>query len=415
MLPAVARGAGYNIYEQGASVLGMGGAGTASVHDASAVYYNPAALTRLPGTQLYGGGTLLQPFTSFAGLAPYPGYGVTEKMKPQQFYPPTFYFARRFGEQAALGLGLNSPFGLGVEWENPDQFTGRYIVTKADLRTIHTGLSLAYAINPKWSVALGGNLMYAKVALQNRKFTAAPGGGGAALEVAKVALDSDYTPGYGWNLAFTFVPNPSWSVGGFYRSKFVVHTDGRADLTQMMTGNPTIDAAVAASLPPDQNVSTVLRFPAISSLGVAWKWGEAWTFEGDANFVEWSVFTDLPIFFEQSPSSNETIVENYDDTWQFRFGMERRAGAFTYRGGYYYDQPAAPDPSLSPILPDAGRNGGTLGLGYAFGKERRWTIDVYELALFLQHRHTYLVNRDGFDGHYRSYVNASGLSLAYRW
>ena len=53
----------------------------------------------------------------------------------------------------------------------------------------------------------------------------------------------------------------------------------------------------AASLPPDQDASTTLRFPAIWSAGLAWMPTSAWTAEVTANFTEWSVFRDLPIHF----------------------------------------------------------------------------------------------------------------------
>src|SRR5262245_51942275 len=85
--PDIADAAGYGIYKAGAAVIGMAGAGTASVSDASAVFYNPAVLPRIMGSgrdstrgMWYLGASGLYPFSSFAGINPYPGYGVTEKM-----------------------------------------------------------------------------------------------------------------------------------------------------------------------------------------------------------------------------------------------------------------------------------------------------------------------------------------------
>jgi long-chain fatty acid transport protein len=413
--PAAARSAGYSIYEQGAAVLGMAGAGVASVGDASAVFYNPGALTRLEGTQVLVGGTVLAPVTSFAGIAPYPGYGVTEEMERQYFFPPTVYVSHRLSHGWAAGAGLNAPYGLGIEWKDPDRFTGRYIATKADLKELNANLSAAWAPNPHCSAGVGLDLAFARVNLQNRKQAVVPGGGGAVADVAKIVLDSDYKSGWGWNAAISAAPAPAWKLAASFHSLVVVKPSGRATFTQIPTGNAAFDAGVAAALPPNQGVSTVLRFPATWTGAVAWSFRPAWTVEADANFFEWSAFKDLPIRFSQTPSANETLVEDYDDSWQFRVGAEHRLTRYTYRFGYYYDQAAAPDASLTPILPDANRHGATLGLGCAFGADKRWTLDLYELALFVENRSTNGVERDGYDGEYKSFVNAAGVGLGYRF
>ncbi len=414
VLPALALGAGYGIYEQGAAVLGMGGAGTAAVNDASAVFFNPAAMTGLAGTHVYAGGTFLQTSTSFAGVAPFPGYGVTEEAEKQHVFPATAYFTHRYAGPWALGLGYNSPFGLAMYWKDP-AFTGRYIVTRAELRTYSYSVVAARELRKNLSLGFGGNLVYIRSILANQHFIAAPGGGGGQYEVAQFALISNVTPGYGWNAGLHWTPGKSWKVGATYRGQVVIHADGDADITQFPTGDAQVDAAVTASLPPDQPASTVIRLPSIAAGGVAWNWGSAWTIAGDAVYTGWSAFKDLPIYFKYSTSSNERVVENYDDSFSFRVGAENRRPGLTWRAGYYYEKAAAPTESVSPTLPDANRQGATLGLGMGFGADKRLTVDVYGLAVFIQNRKTEGINRDGYEGEYKSFASATGVSLAYRW
>ena len=413
--PTGVQGAGYGIYEQGVAVLGMAGAGTASVHDPSAVFFNPAAMSWLSGAQIHAGGTALTTNTSFAGTNPYPGYGVTEQMRRQTFFPPTLYATRRYNDRWSMGVGINSPFGLGVDWQDPERFTGRYIVTRADLRAINGAVNWAYRVTPQLSLAAGGNILFAQVDLRRRVLVPSPGGGGGQVDVASVRLHSDYDPGYGWNAAVSYAPVPEWRLGAAYRGKIVVDTEGDAEFTQIPTGDPVFDAGVAATLPPDQGVSTVLRFPAIWSAGIAWLPAGTWTVEGAVVFTEWSLFRDLPLRFKQTPANDETIVEDYRDTFAFRFGAEHRLPAFTYRFGYYFEQAAAPAPSVTPLLPDAARNGATVGLGLPLDAGKRWQLDLYDLALFVDRRGTEGRERDGFDGEYKSFINAFGAGLTYRF
>ena len=420
LLPTHARATGYAIYEQGAAALGRAGAVTASVNNASAVFFNPAAMTRLEGTWIYVGGTALQPVTSFAGKGPNPGYGVTEDMVRQTFYPPTVYATHRFNEGWAVGAGLNSPYGLGVEWD-PNKFSGRYIVTKVDLQALNGSACLAWAPNAQWSFAAGADVLYTKVLLENRTLALVPGGGGGAVDVAETELKSGFTPGAGWNAAALYTPNSQWRMGAFYRSMVVVHVDG-ADATfkQIRTGNAVFDAGVAAGLPPAQGVSTVLRFPALWSAGAAFEPTPAWTVEADFLLYEWSVFKDLPMIFDVSTNRNTTRIEDYKDSWQIRTGAEHRRGNLAYRLGYYFDRSPAPERAVSPLLPDADRHGVSVGLGLALGTDQRWSLDVFELGLFVNRRYGYSTSTgesviDSYHGDYRTYVNMVGIGLGYRW
>ena len=412
LAPEQSGAAGYGIYEQGAAVLGRAGAGTASVDDASALFFNPANLTRLDGTRLYGGVSMLTPVSSFAGVDPYPGFGVTEEMTRQVFWPSNVYVTHAFSKDWAVGVGAFAPFGLGIEWKDPAQFTGREIVTRVGLQTVNANASIAHAFGAQWSVAAGFDLLFSHVELDRRVLEFKPGGGGGKVDVAEADLSSGYSPGPGWNVAVSFTPSDEWRFGATYRSKIVTPVDGDANLTQLPTGDPAFDIAVAAQLPPDQGVSTTLRFPAMWSFGAAWWPQPEWTVEADLNITEWSAFEDLPLYFDQSPSFDQTSIENYHDSIRISAGAEHRLPGWAYRFGYYFDQAAAPPESVTPILPDSHRHGLSVGAGLGSGPV---TLDVYELAIFVMKRSTNGVSRENYNGEYKTFVNAFGVSLAYRW
>lgn len=417
LAPAAALAAGYGIYEQGAAVLGMAGAGTASVHDASAEFYNPAVLTRLEGRNFQLGGTWLSTHVSFAGTEPYPGYGVTESMKTGNFFPPTVYWTNHFAKKWAYGLGVNAPFGLGVDWENPDTFTGRTHVTKGLLRTINGNFSMAYAVRPNLSLGLGVDALFAGVELNQVMISPPlPGSSGATVNVARAHLEGGYASNYGWNAGALWMPKPDWKFGLAYRAPIDVDiNDGTAKFTQIRTGNTALDSIVALSLPHDQGVATTLNFPSVLSLGAAWDPLPGWTWALDVTRTKWSAFKSLDFRFQKTPAADTSYVEDYEDSWRISVGAEHRLANSTYRFGYYYDGAAAPTQSVSPLLPDANRHGVTLGLGWKLGAKKAWNLDVYNLALFVENRSTDGKVQRSLNGIYKSYVNATGASLAYHW
>jgi long-chain fatty acid transport protein len=420
LAPSLARASAYQIYEQGAAVLGMAGAGTASVHDPSALFFEPAAITRLTGQQLMVGGNLISPVVSFAGTPPYPGYGVTEEWKRQSFPIPNLYYTYNTGRKWAFGAALDAPYGLGMEWKDAARFTGRQIITKGDLKSLNANATVAYALDPHWSFAAGFDAIFANVSLHSIETAVLPGGSGGTANVANVELASDYTPGYTWNAGFLVTPDDRWRIAAHYRSFAVVKIDdGRATFQQIpySSGNAAYDAAfnaaVAAGLPPNQKATTTLHLPAIWSTGISYSPRPEWTIEGDFNVFGWSIFKDIPLHFTVTPAADKTIVEDYKNTIQLRFGAEHRLPRWTYRFGYYFDQGAAPPASVTPLLPESDRHAGSVGVGFPLGK-RMW-LDAYELAIFPVRAKTLGQERDGFDGEYKTFVNAAGLALTARW
>jgi long-chain fatty acid transport protein len=409
-LPATVHAAGYAIYEQGAAALGMAGAATASVSDPSAVFFNPANMTKFKSRQVYLGGNALTVVNSFAGVGPYPGYGVTEEMKTQTFYPPNIYAVQPLPNGFVAGFGFNSPFGLGIEWKNPATFTGRGLATKADVQGLNASLSVAKALKPTLSVALGADVMFARVKLHKVARVAIPGGGGAYVDAADVVLDAPYKAGYGWNAALSWQALPTTSLGLAYRSHVKVDVDGTADFALLDTGSATLNALFAGVL-KNQDVTSTLRFPAIWSTGVAYSPSPAWTLEGDFNWTQWSFFTDLPVTFKSTPELSSVVKEDYNDQWQVRVGVEHRLPKFTYRFGYYFDKAAAPIESVTPLLPDADREGVALGLGLPIKPSLK--LDVYDCALFVHQRSTSGQNRDNFNGVYKGFVNMAGAGLTW--
>ncbi|HEY8767786.1 MAG TPA: outer membrane protein transport protein, partial [Dehalococcoidia bacterium] len=138
-----------------------------------------------------------------------------------------------------------------------------------------------------------------------------------------------------------------------------------------------------------QKVSTAIRHPAQAQVGLAYTGIERTTVSFDYAWVGWKSFNQLPVTFAGTAPS-KVIVEDYQNTSSIRFGIERNmTNGIALRGGLASSTSAAPDETVTPLLPEMDRSHGTLGAGiplmgqfsldaayaHVFGRGRRGRID----------------------------------------
>ena len=149
--PSFLFASGFMVPEQSTLNMTTGNGGTAVVLDPTVNWFNPAALTKLPGSQSSFGFTYIHISPEYRGQAPqftsYEPFDI-------EAYVPFFYFSHRIHPLLALGVGINTPFGLVQDWG--ETWIGRRIVTRASLRATVINPNLAFQFPHSVSQKLHG-------------------------------------------------------------------------------------------------------------------------------------------------------------------------------------------------------------------------------------------------------------------
>jgi long-chain fatty acid transport protein len=377
---------GFQVNSQGAKATGMGLAFAGIADDPSAIFYNPAGLGWQKHFDVYGNLQFLtRTEADFTGLNPYPGNGVLESQQDSWFVLPTIFAVVPLTQELNFGLGIFEPYGLGVRWNNPETWSGRFINQNAVIKSIDLNPTFSYQLFPSLSIAAGADVRFSKVQLEQIQGAINPFTG-SFDNVAKVKLNSDMidNTGWGWNVGLMFKPVDAVSIGAAYRSKINVKYDGTAQFIQRFTGNQAFDAAVAAQLPTGTPpVQTEIAFPASINIGVGVNLGSGWTIGLEADWTEWSRFASLDIIFPTLVGDDIHRPTLWEDSWAYRVGLEKSFGEWAIRAGYYFDNTPQPTFDTGPILPDNDRNVYSLGVGW--GTEK-FGLDVGALLIKFKDR-----------------------------
>ena len=132
-VPAAVQASGFAIESQGSRAMGFAGAYVAQAADPSAIFYNAAGIGFLKGKHLYIAGAFVGRSTDFTGAGPYPLAGTLESSSLGLAVLPSIYYSQQVGDKLVVGLGVSRPFGTSSEWQNPVDFTGRYICLECQI------------------------------------------------------------------------------------------------------------------------------------------------------------------------------------------------------------------------------------------------------------------------------------------
>ena len=412
------RAQGFGVYEQGTCAMGRAGTGVAApCGDGSSIFYNPAGLAGQPGFSGSLGATLVTVQGGFTDDQT----GTETALDNEPIPVPHLYANYGVNERLSVGLGAYMPYGLGTTWPT-ENFEGRFLGYDNQLQSIYVQPTAAYQLIPdRLSVGAGLTVVFGSVELNRRVDLAeqivtnpatgdpviGPDGEPATFARFGIEQGTDFADaslqgsgtGVGGHFGARFRVNEWLSVGARYLTSVTIDYEGDASFEQVNTnitlpeGNPlgqdspddADDLAEPVELDPllatqfqgggtltTQTVETQITQPAQFVAGISAQATPSLQLLFDYTWTGWTSFDRLELDFENDALDQEQI-ENYGNTSAFRFGAEYAflgdsgfSDGLTLRGGYTYNTSAAPEETVTPLLPESDRNQFTVGLGYQF-------------------------------------------------
>ena len=358
-----ASASGFYRFQHGGRATGQVGAFTARADDPGAVFYNPAAITHLPGLQLQGGLDFNNATDDYESRT-----AGTKGAAHRIEFPPSIYLTwndDRLGRWS-LGLGLDTPYWYSVNWDSLG-FAPRYLAREVELNLFELHPVVAYALDDHWSV--GGGVRYLKGSFK-QGVNSLPQDfdlGGTPF-TTEVLLDaSSDVDGFGFDAGVHYT-TAVWGWGAVYRSAVTV--DGGGDLRRSARELPADAAAAQALLAqlPGSSLSQGLDLPAELRGGVWVAPYPELRVELDLTYQAWGDFQQS-YSGPAAPGTPVAVVQRggWDDTLGARLAVEGDVNdSITVFGGLALDPSPVPSSRVDPAFPRGDATVYGVGMTYNF-------------------------------------------------
>lgn len=387
---------GFQVNFQGQKQQAMGGAGAALPIDAASVFFNPGSVSFLKENSVNIGFT-----PTFANVlfedanstsigrtnspmgTPFSAYAVYRKNEDSRFF---------------FGLGIYTPFGSTVQYE--DRWTGRFALTKLQLKSIFIQPTFSYKLNDK--IGLGAGIVYATGNVNLQKDIPVQDADGT---YGHAELDGKAN-GFGYNIGLFVQATEKLNIGLSYRSQVTMEvSEGTASFT--------VPSSLSTNF-PSGTFSSALPLPQVATLGMAYKLNEKWALALDINFVGWKAYDTLAFDYAQNTASlvDTKSARNYKNILAFRLGANYSlTEKLDLRLGLAYGFTPVQEGYVTPETPDANRMNYTAGLGYKIGNH--FELDASIFFTHLKRTDTNL--ETNLSGTFTTNVIAPGLAIIYKF
>jgi long-chain fatty acid transport protein len=385
---------GFQVNLQGQKQQGMGGAGTAVVQDGACVFFNPGGVSFLTKSSLNLGVT---PTIAKGAFLDANTNAVYRTISPVGT-PFTAYtvFGLKDSANLKFGLGIYTPFGSTVQWE--EKWAGRFAISKLKLQVIFIQPTISYRLSKK--IGLGAGFVYSTGSVNLQKDIPLINSNN---EFGRAELNGKAS-GYGFNAGIYFKPIEKLSLGLTYRSQVnMAITNGDATFNVPSSLEPNF---------PNGKFTSSLPLPKVITLGIGYAVNSKLQLALDINYVGWKAYDTLAFDYETNTSSllDTKSARMYKNTFAFRSG----AGYYfndhlTLRAGLAYGITPVQNGYVTPETPDVNRINYTCGFSYYVSKHL--SIDASILFTHLKRKDTNL--ETNLSGTFKTNVVAPGISFIY--
>ena len=373
VLPAVlglrAHAAGFQLQEQTASGLGIAYSGMpAAAQDAGVVFWNPAAMSLVPGTQAAAAVHYIKTSFDFTSAGAPPGGSTYNALGDGGDagggnWVPALYGKMAMSPRLSAGLAINAPFGLKTEWDSP--WAGMFHAVRSEVKTLNINPAIGYEASKHLSLGIGVSYQRLEAILTN--------GVTPLIPTAQGRLDGDDWA-YGWNVGALVDFGQGTRLGLTYR----------AATRYTIEGDLTFNNAVLA--PNASRVQADLKLPQTIAVGVSHEFNPSLRMLADFTWTGWDSVQALTVIATSGARSGQAVANtslSFQNSWRAGAGVEYRLRpAWLLRGGVAYDRSPVQDAFRTPKLPDDNRK--WLAAGVRFQPNGPWSVDFGYAHLWVE-------------------------------